>query len=222
MKQAIPSLSCLIHFAAHVLCVVPILADGLPIDRETKEVHVPHTLIDLSPSQVEELETMNSVTFPPEQWAELRKISPSCPKQLEQIVLWTNRDCTCVLSNYTYGIVLESNRIALVHGKWSSYWLVQDIIGVFEEKPSELSMDREGNLYHGGSLISKELLLTGLAELPVNTKKREEPPFFCIRISVGMKRAEEPAKSTIDEIYEAARAAGWETASDDYYEFNGQ
>ena len=58
------------------------LADGLPKDEQDR-LAVPHTLVTLSPSQVEEMEALDSVTLTREQWAGLRKVSPNTPKRIE-------------------------------------------------------------------------------------------------------------------------------------------
>ena len=81
---------------------------------------MPHTVVDLSASQVEEYDTVDSVTFGPEQWAALRKNAPSCPKRLNSadIVPWDYRDCSCALIGRTYGIALSRTRLAVVHGDW--------------------------------------------------------------------------------------------------------
>jgi len=207
--------------ALTLLCLISIfspgetvVADGPPMNRETREVLVPHTLIDLTSSQVEELETMETITFPPEQWVELRKVAPSCPKRLIEIIPWNLEDCTCTLSNYTYGIVISPTEVAVVHGKWSAYWLACELSDVEEFGIRELRIDRSGRLYLEGSRISKALLLASFQEMnlaKLKQKNEGDPPFLAIRLPFGMTREDAAVQATIDDVYEAAESVGWET-----------
>ena len=45
-----------------------VLADGIPLDRKTGEVTVPHTIVTLTAEQVEETQTLGTFTLTPEQW----------------------------------------------------------------------------------------------------------------------------------------------------------
>lgn len=69
-------------------------ADGLP-KNEKGELTAKHMLIEPNPSQVEEMEVLNSVTLTKEQWAEVRKVSPNTPKRLQGIIPITWNDCLC-------------------------------------------------------------------------------------------------------------------------------
>lgn len=215
----VPSRSLLPFFAPLCLALFPgtAFADGPPVDRETREVYVPHTLVDLDASQAEELETMNTVTFSPEQWASLRKESASCPKRLEVIIPWNLEDCTCGMSLETYGIALSPARLAVIHSSWSREHLAWVMS---EGKLAELHIDREGALYLKGAPLPYALLLEAIAE---TTRQRDseslrsridgarEKPFFAIRIPLGLDHEAPALKERIDEVYRAAEAAGWET-----------
>ena len=70
-------------------------ADGIPVDRKTGKVQVPHTVISLTAEQIEETQTLGTFTLTPGQWPDIRKKSPQCPKRLSNVVPVTWNDCTC-------------------------------------------------------------------------------------------------------------------------------
>ena len=201
------------------LATATAFADGPPVDRETREVSVPHTLIDLNPSQIEEFETLETVTFLPEQWAALRQNASSCPKRLVSIIPWNLEDCTCGLIGTTYGIALSPTRVALVHGQWSKEALAWQMV---ECDFAEFWIDHLGQFYHEGALVPYRLLLEAVPEAAKLLEKRpdlraklreaeREKPFLAVRLPVDRDRADPALKHRIDELYRVAEASGWET-----------
>lgn len=182
---------------------------------------MPHTIVELSASQIEEYDTLDSVTFRPEQWAALRKNAPSCPKRLNSadIVPWDYRDCSCSLIGRTYGIALSRTRLAVVHGDWEVEGLVARML---EEFWVEFYIDPNGQLHLEGARVPFELVLKAFPKLAERVKNsthlrqrmREEgreKPFVAVRTPLDRNRNDPALKERIDAIYRVAEAAGWET-----------
>jgi hypothetical protein len=198
-----------------------LFADGPPVDRQTREVSVPHTVVELSASQIEEYDTLDSVTFPSEQWAALRKNAPSCPKRLSSadIVPWNYRDCSCALIGRTYGIALSRTQLAVVHGDWDVDGLVGRILAEFWV---EFYIDPNGELHLQGARVPFDLILKAIPKLAAQVEKsphlrqrmREEgreKPFVAVRTPLDSNRDDPALRERIDAIYRVAEAAGWET-----------
>lgn len=79
---------------ALALSTFTLFAEGLPKDEEGN-LDCPHLTISLNESQVEEIETLDTVTLTKQQWQEVRKSSPNTPKRLKGILPITHNDCTC-------------------------------------------------------------------------------------------------------------------------------
>ena len=50
-----------------------VLADGIPVNRKTGKVEVPHTVVSLTEEQIEETQTLGTFTLTPEQWRDIRR-----------------------------------------------------------------------------------------------------------------------------------------------------
>ncbi len=108
---------------------------------------------------------METITFILEQWAELLKVAPSCPKRLAKVIHWGCDDCTCIESNFAISNVIYSTRVVVVQGERSSTRLACAMKNFHGHEYCELHTDRDGKLYFEESPISRSLLLEALAEL---------------------------------------------------------
>jgi len=139
-------------FTTLYLCCT-VLADGLPVDKDTGQITAVYEQFVLSGSQLEEIDVLQSVTLDSLQWAKMRKIVPSCPKRFEYVFPLTYDDCTCEQSPNL--IIIDRNHAAITHNemKFMPDYGLSEAMEVYEE-PIELTIDIEGHFYFRGSLIS--------------------------------------------------------------------
>jgi len=93
--KPIPLLLTSLFAAAALAC-----ADGIPVNRKTGEVTVAHTIVSLTPEQVEETQSLGTFTLTPEHWREIRAKSPTCPKRFENIFTAEFNECCCECGPY--------------------------------------------------------------------------------------------------------------------------
>jgi hypothetical protein len=180
---------------------------GIPVDRTTKEVTVPHETLTLSESQIEEIESLGTLTLSSEQWQQLRAISPNCPMRIEEILPVTYRDCGCAQIGVFYGIQLSPNRVAVTHSEIAGGSDGSNVRGAIESgKDLILRMDTRGQFYYGGALIHFE----DLVKLIADSEKTDSPRMLGVVRPVGVKRDSPVAKERLDALYNAAAAKGWE------------
>ena len=146
-----------------------VLADGIPVNRETGKIDVAHTVVPLTAEQIEETQTLGTFTLTPEQWRDIRAKSPQCPKRFNNILPVTWSDCTCGFEE-GYVIALSRDRIAVLHDEASGvsvelvrYWL-------FNYGNITLRMNEHGEFHLGGQLIPFPTLLKALAAAPDDAK----------------------------------------------------
>ena len=182
------------------------LADGLPKD-ENGNLTVPHTLVTPNASQVEEIETLNSITLTKEQWAELRKVSPNTPKRLEGIVPITWNDCLCATP--CGAVRMKDGKIAVWHETQDAKALSYRI------NPSRqltLMIDRRGQFHLNGVLVHYKVLIEAIrASEAVKPGERDEYPAGIAELKVppGM-RADDPVFiDRLTSIYTELAAKGW-------------
>ena len=148
------------------------LADGIPVDRKTGKVFGPHTIVALTPSQIEETQTLGTFTLAPEQWEEIRSKWPQCPKRFTIVLPVTWRDCTCDMENYV--IALSRDRIAVLLGGNFTTSIEAVRKQIFSQYSRELRLDERGQFYLDGKLIPFRNLLESVAEPPSDMKRSEK------------------------------------------------
>lgn len=186
-------------------------AEGPPVNRKTGEVTVPHTIITLNDSQQEELDTLGSVTFTPDQWASLRKVSNTCPKRIGTVIPVDYNDCTCGLDE-EYAIAVAPDRLAVLHNEWRD----SSLVWFFSSRDMiTLRVDRRGQFYYEGALVPYRSLLESVRvtaeQRKESDKETNKVPYLYAEIPIGLTRESVTLKERIDELYELAEAGGWET-----------
>jgi hypothetical protein len=192
-----------------LLFTIFVLADGIPVDKKTGKVRVPHTIISISENQIEEIEALGSLTLTNVQWKQLRKIGPNCPKRFENVLPITWNDCTCEMSPYV--IQLSKDKIAVIHYEingnaglalknfleWSSEWV-------------SLSVDHRGQFYFKGTLIPFESLISTIASSMIKTSEsqKDNDRFIFIHKPFGMSLKSPQLESRIKKLYETAKQTG--------------
>lgn len=210
-----------------VLAAPFVRGDGIPVDHRTGRVKVPHSVLRLTESQSEEIETLGTLTLLPEQWQQMRALGPSCPKRFDAVVPVTSRDPAP--ESAAYVIQLSSVEVALVHSV-----IADPVTPGFASELADLSRDislyadRRGQFYYLGVLIPFSRLIQSMSassgKWPTETNPpspgRMPPPQFerqrelGVELPIGLSRHSTTLKSRLDKLFQAAKAAGWRTPDD--------
>lgn len=149
-------------------------SEGIPVDRETGNVSVPHTVISLTEDQIEETQTLGTITLTPEQWREIRAKSPQVPKRINMVLPVTFNDCSCGIDE-EYAIALSRNRIAVLHdgdAGASAESVRYELFG--DRRITTLRMNERGEFHLGGKLVPFPTLLRAFAAPPEGAKRDEQ------------------------------------------------
>jgi hypothetical protein len=189
-----------------------LLADGIPLNRKTGEVTVPHTIVSLTVEQIEETQTLGTFTLTPEQWREIRAKSPQCPKRFKNVVPVTWNDCTCGLED-GYVIVLSRDRVAVLHDRTSSVSVEMVLYGLFKSSNITLRVNERGEFHLDGRVIPFPILLKAFAAASENAKRddgvRENHSHLWLNVELpaGAKPTEAVYESRLKQIADAADKA---------------
>jgi hypothetical protein len=191
-----------VSLALSVICH----ADGLP-KNEKGELTVKHTLIDLNPSQVEEMEVLNSVTLTKEQWAEVRKVSPNTPKRLQGIIPITWNDCLCEerceavrMLDGKLAVFLDDQTVQTIHHH------------IYPGRPLNLQVDRRGQFHLDGILVRYHILIDAIrASEAVGPEHRQDPMGGTAEVKAppGMSLDDPVFEERITSVYVELAAKGW-------------
>lgn len=183
-----------------------VLADGIPVNRETGKVEVPHTVVPLTAEQVEETQTLGTLTLTPGQWREIRKKSPQCPKRISNVVPVTWNDCTCGLEE-GYVIALSRDRVAVLHDERSVVSVKRLCYELFEYSNITLRMNERGEFYLGGRLIPFTMLLEAFVTPPDDARRKQER-YLNVELPVGSKQTDAVFESRLRKVAAAANIMG--------------
>jgi hypothetical protein len=192
-----------------VLCAAAALGDGIPVDRGTRKVTVPHTVLSLTASQAEEVEILNTLTLTDEQWKQLRAVGPLCPKRFTTILPVDYDDCTCGVSCYV--IQLSRTEVAVPHYEINGEAPGQLYEDLMHGSRLGLRVDGRGQFYFEGVLIAFPRLIETLKKSNgkiSNGNEVVQRPFY-VQMPLGVHRNSAVTKSRLDTLYATAKAAGW-------------
>lgn len=160
----------------------PALADGIPVDRETGKVDVPHTIVSLTAEQIEETQALGTFTLTPDQWRAIRAKSPRCPKRFNTVLPVTFNDCCCGIDE-EYVIALSRDRIAVLHGGDSGVSVGAVRHELFKDRRvTTLRMNERGEFHLAGTLVPFPTLL-GAFDTPPEGAKRNEQGQLLVTVS---------------------------------------
>jgi hypothetical protein len=200
------------------------LAEGIPVDHDTGKVTMPHTIVSLTPEQIEETQTLGTFTLTPEQWRKIRAKSPQCPKRFHTVLPVTWNDCACGVEE-EYVIALSRDRIAVLGYADSSASVESVRRELFKNhRVTSLRMNERGEFYAGGKLVPFPTLLKALATPPNDAKRNEagslvvtatedgrefsESRWLVVELPVGAKPTDAVFESRLRQIASAADQMG--------------
>lgn len=183
--------------------------DGLPFSEKEHKVVGPHTVLTLNQSQVEETETLGTLTLTADQWEAMRKIGPSCPKRFDTLYPFDLHDN--VGETEPYVILLSRTTAAILHNDIQALSAEYYSIVLWQQGALELKVDRKGQFYFEGKLIPYPQLLQAISSRPADTPGYRYPRENTLQFTlpVGMSRESGVLKTRLSEVEATARKAGW-------------
>jgi hypothetical protein len=186
-----------------------LFSDGIPVDRKTKKIRVPHTIIQVSENQIEEIEALGTLTLTNVQWKQLRKIGPNCPKRFDNVLPITWNDCTCGIE--TYVIQITKNKIAVPHNQINGKAGIE--LKYYLESSTEmvsLSVDHRGQFYYKGTLIPFDSVISTIStsKIKYSQDEYEKHRFLFVSKPLGMDIKSPQLATRLTKLYEIAKQAG--------------
>lgn len=179
-----------------------VFADGIPVDRKTGKVNSPHSVVSLTDEQVEETQTLGTITLTPEQWRDIRQKSPQCPKRFGNLIPVTWNDCLCGVEG-EYVIALSRDRIAVLHR--TRMWTLRYELAL--SSSIMLRMNERGEFFLGGRLIPFPMLLEALVT-PPDGAGGKKGRHLDVELPVGSKQTDAVFESRLREVAAAADKMG--------------
>jgi hypothetical protein len=138
----------------------------MPIDPKTGSVTVDHVLLDLSVSQVQELDVLGTLTLTPEQWSKLQEIDPLCPKRLDTVLSPSFHDSGDALLETLYAIRTARAHVAVTKADLQADErdeLTRLKDGLAKGEDLVLWMNADGEFHRGGRHLEFSMLLKLIA-----------------------------------------------------------
>jgi hypothetical protein len=155
-----------------VAATVAALAEGLPMDGKTRQILVPHTVVNLTPEQIEETQILSTLTLTPEQWRGLRKQFPNIPKRFDTVLPVTSRDCACGLEG-SFVIQLSRNRAAFLNSMQAEGGVEWVRYELFRKRATVFQVNERGEFHIDGTVIPFSDLLKALESPPDYAKRNQ-------------------------------------------------
>lgn len=199
------------------------LSSELPLDRKTGEVKAPHTIVWLTAVQIDEVQTLGTLTLTNEQWRELREKSPQSPKRLTNIVPlpWPERGFR---AGEDYAIELARDRMAVIHQSDATASVATVRDQLFCDGITSLRMNERGEFHLDGKLVPFAILLKSLATAPdgaqlndqgklLFTAKADDPKTYVprwlnVKLPAGAQPTDAVFQSRLRELAAAADRIG--------------
>jgi serine/threonine protein kinase len=159
-------------------------SDRIPVDLQTSEVKVPHTVVTLTPDQVDETQTLGTLTLNDEQWRGVRSKYPSSPKRFPHVLSLSSPD-RLYGPDADYAIELSRDRMALLHR--SDLPASHDDIRreLFQQPITSLRANERGEFYLRGKLVPFPALLKALESPPEKALRDEDGKLLITAVASG-------------------------------------
>ena len=146
---------------------------GIPVDRKTGELTVPHTVVSLTAEQIDETQALGTLTLTPDQWRLVRTKSPESPKRFTTIIPlpWPD-DIQSVKGNYV--IELSRDRMAIPNGGDVPPTVESVRVRLFKDAITSLRVNERGMYHLDGKLVPFPTLLQALATPPDDARRDED------------------------------------------------
>lgn len=186
------------------------LADGIPVD-EKGNATVPHSIINLSKDQIDEIESLRTLTLTSAQFDAIRKVSPGTPRRFPAVLSTDYDSCTCEVP--VYCIRKGINQAIVLHEELavdSLRWRMGESANTYVS----LLADSKGEFYYGGVLIPFSVLLDALkkgplrSSIPKSSTQPEEKRLY-VYLPLGVDPLPAALKHRLDQIDKAASKTGW-------------
>ena len=159
---------------------------GIPVDRKTGEVTVPHTVVSLTAEQIDETQALGTLTLTPDQWRQVRAQSPQSPKRFTTIIPLPWPDGTRDVEG-TYAIELSRDRMAIPYGEDAPPTVETVRGGLFRDCITSLRVNDRGMYHLDGKLVPFPTLLEALATPPADAQLDEDGKLVFTATTEGRK-----------------------------------
>ena len=198
-------------------------SDRVVIDAVTGEIQAPHTIVLLTPEQIDETQTLGTLTLTPEQWRSVRARYPLCPKRYPHILTLVAPDRNHGVET-DYAIELSRDRMALLH-RSDAAASVDDIRQqLFQHAIIALRANERGEFHLHGKLVPFPILLKALAAPPdpaprdddgkllitaiAEGKSTTAPRWLGVKLPAGARPADAVYQSRLQQLAAAADQIG--------------
>lgn len=148
-------------------------ASGIPASGNAGEVNLPHTVVALTADQIDETQTLGTLTLTPEQWQDIRAKSPQSPKRFNHILPAPLPGHTAGVDG-GYVIELARDRIAVPHNTAASATVESVREELFKDNLTSLRVNERGQYYLHGKLVPFPTLLKALATPPDDARRDKD------------------------------------------------
>ena len=196
---------------------------GIPSNSKPGINKVPHSMVSLTPEQIDETQTLGTLTLTSDQWRELREKSPRSPKRFHTIVPGPIPDATAA-PNGAYAIELARDRMALTHEEDSGVSVASVRADLFRDSITSLRMNERGVFHLNGKLVPFPVLVEALAAPPEGAMRDKEgklvittaidghettvPRWLGVKLPAGAKATDAVYQQRLRQVAAAADAMG--------------
>jgi serine/threonine protein kinase len=145
-------------------------SDRVPVDPATGEIKAPHTVVVLTADQVDETQTMGTLTLTTEQWRAVRAKDPQSPRRYPHLLSLASPDRDHGLQA-DYAIELSRDRMALLHRSDMSFGVEQIREEIFHHAITSLRANERGEFHLNGKLVPFPTLLKAFATPPAPAQR---------------------------------------------------
>ncbi len=144
-----------------------------PIDQKSGQILVPHSLISLTPDQIDETQTTGTLTLTAEQWKTVLAQAPQSPRRYDTILSlpWT-KEASAVQPPYV--LELSRQKMAIIHAAAVTQTADDLRELLYQQKIITLRVNERGQFYFQGKLVSYPRLVNALSTPPASPMSDQE------------------------------------------------
>lgn len=182
------------------------LADGIPVNAEHK-ITVPHSVIDLSDDQIDEIESLGTLTLTSAQFEKLRKLSPGISRRYTHVLSLEHIGCTCF--DYPFCLRMDEKHAAIIHEEFD---LDRIRWKMGESSFINIYADSKGGFYLNGVAIPLPMLLQSIDLGPKKHSPDLQPKEMRLAVILPAAINKIPKKlhDTLKQIEMHAIKHGWQ------------